>query len=131
MSNDTISNNDNTLQFYWYDVNHNITLNNPYTSLLYIPANTLQVGSYIFEFIASTTISGIKISNIAQFRFNIIKSRLIPLLTNGNQRIVTIQDGNVVTIDASQSYDPDGYTNELIFQWSCILYHHINHVMKI
>lgn len=104
-----------------------------YTPRLYIAPNTLIPGKLYYLQLSvivnnNNNEKGIKIISIIFFKDFLVYSNIITIqaskdvpvkaiISQGNELNITI--GNNLTLDASQSFDPNGNTN-LTFYWTCI-----------
>jgi hypothetical protein len=120
------------LQYYWAVAQHlrgatsysNITLRstsqNP--TVFKLPAYSLSVGSiYSLSVTALSVASGERSSAVVQLR--VMQSDLIAVLKGGSARYAMV--GDVVTLDASSSYDKD-YPQQVLtstavsYEWQCL-----------
>ncbi|XP_044155397.1 polycystin-1-like [Bufo gargarizans] len=89
----------------------NIDISN---SLLTIPGHSLNIGIYCLLF--TVTLKGTPLSNNVTHIFEVIHSLLVAKIHGGSKVIWPVETD--LTLDGSQSYDPDHDDPEMEYEWS-------------
>ncbi|XP_043564796.1 polycystic kidney disease and receptor for egg jelly-related protein-like [Chiloscyllium plagiosum] len=94
------------------------------TATFQLPAHSLDYGYYVFVFnvtMYTTDPTLPSLNNSRQVVVEVVKSELLAVISGGSYRMVSVED--TITLDASQSADPDSPDPHLglSFSWYCTM----------